>query len=807
MTTHSSYAPSIPSRTPSSRAAILANNQKFKFSPSPTLDLNNTSSATSSSGSSSSNSAGPSVSSASSSSSFPDNRKQQSFHNRSTSNSPSNHLGSVGSDGRRTIQQGEKGYVAKNKPFVNITNTSNPALQQQQKQIPTSSTPSSSSSTLPPFPNSHFAQNPNSTASTRSGSVDFTPPPAFANSRRRASTTTISNRPSTSNPNVSYNCSGSPSINTQQNVPLLSRKFVARRISEGETGRLKEELKCQACGKGYKHITSLAKHLWEHTPEWSMTSKLLISKHQQVQLLEAASILVSINEPDEIDDEESSPSSGGAAGKSPKQEESVKSSDVDMTITGDARFGNSSQSPVPNSRSQPQASYQAQPFPNLQKQSLVHQHHRNERLSTNSYLQHGVTRAQPVNEPSANSSSSSSSSSSSNLLSTPAFHSVSDQGYLLEQKSSHSPPSSASATGETDSSLARSPCSLVNDMGHTPSPPQPLTPQHRLVSGNSVVNSKSIDTNSNTMSSNSHAFSALSISGPPVVTDMPNDKFNNSANANNTVHSKNTNNSKLSTTTPSNPSFSLGTSSFAGTATSAVGTKKIRNGSKVDTAIPSSTAFQHDYQRSARNRRYSAASVPRGVIRNVLNGGNASPHFNNDTNTLNTSNINNSGNGNGSNNNVNSSSGILNNGQRARRPSALDPPSRITTRPTLDEYSPNTNKPSNTNAVNSNAYAKISSYKNNPQNLSNISSQAPSFSHSSFSNTNVGASHKSNHHTNAKNNTNKFDMPSNAPRSPTSIDKQVGNRFEDDDEEDAVEEDLTTQAAIKNDERVFRGMN
>ncbi|GMF47517.1 unnamed protein product [[Candida] boidinii] len=72
---------------------------------------------------------------------------------------------------------------------------------------------------------------------------------------------------------------------------MLSREFVVRRISEGETGRLKEELKCEACGKGYKHITSLAKHLWEHTPEWNMTKKLSISKHQQVQLLEAASIL------------------------------------------------------------------------------------------------------------------------------------------------------------------------------------------------------------------------------------------------------------------------------------------------------------------------------------------------------------------------------------------------------------------------------------------------------------------------------------------------------------------------------------
>lgn len=91
-----------------------------------------------------------------------------------------------------------------------------------------------------------------------------------------------------------------PRTTTTADPPVyLSRRFVARRISEGETGRLKEELKCQACGKGYKHISSLAKHLWEHTPEWNMTSKLLISKHQQVKLLEAASILVSMNEESE----------------------------------------------------------------------------------------------------------------------------------------------------------------------------------------------------------------------------------------------------------------------------------------------------------------------------------------------------------------------------------------------------------------------------------------------------------------------------------------------------------------------------
>lgn len=34
---------------------------------------------------------------------------------------------------------------------------------------------------------------------------------------------------------------------------------------------------------------------WEHDPAWAVTSKLLISKHQQVQLLEAATVLVNMN--------------------------------------------------------------------------------------------------------------------------------------------------------------------------------------------------------------------------------------------------------------------------------------------------------------------------------------------------------------------------------------------------------------------------------------------------------------------------------------------------------------------------------
>ncbi|CCF45277.1 hypothetical protein CH063_14411 [Colletotrichum higginsianum] len=51
-------------------------------------------------------------------------------------------------------------------------------------------------------------------------------------------------------------------------------------IKEGSRKFNRVELKCET---------------WEHTPEWSLTSKLLISKHQQVQLLEAASVLLTMN--------------------------------------------------------------------------------------------------------------------------------------------------------------------------------------------------------------------------------------------------------------------------------------------------------------------------------------------------------------------------------------------------------------------------------------------------------------------------------------------------------------------------------
>lgn len=53
--------------------------------------------------------------------------------------------------------------------------------------------------------------------------------------------------------------------------------------------------RCEACSKVYRHPSCLVKHRWEHTVYWKEASKFLMSKHQQVQLLEAAAILVGMD--------------------------------------------------------------------------------------------------------------------------------------------------------------------------------------------------------------------------------------------------------------------------------------------------------------------------------------------------------------------------------------------------------------------------------------------------------------------------------------------------------------------------------
>ncbi|KAF9925467.1 hypothetical protein FBU30_004747 [Linnemannia zychae] len=54
--------------------------------------------------------------------------------------------------------------------------------------------------------------------------------------------------------------------------------------------------KCPDCGKVYKHAASLQKHRWEHSIYWKPAAKFLLSKHQQVQLMEAAAILLGMDE-------------------------------------------------------------------------------------------------------------------------------------------------------------------------------------------------------------------------------------------------------------------------------------------------------------------------------------------------------------------------------------------------------------------------------------------------------------------------------------------------------------------------------
>lgn len=61
-------------------------------------------------------------------------------------------------------------------------------------------------------------------------------------------------------------------------------------------------LTCDTCSKSYKHAPCLQKHQWTHSEGWIHTSKLRLSKHEQVKMLETATILLAIsNEHDDVD--------------------------------------------------------------------------------------------------------------------------------------------------------------------------------------------------------------------------------------------------------------------------------------------------------------------------------------------------------------------------------------------------------------------------------------------------------------------------------------------------------------------------
>ncbi|CAO0790777.1 unnamed protein product [Mucor circinelloides] len=69
------------------------------------------------------------------------------------------------------------------------------------------------------------------------------------------------------------------------------KSTVSRGLSESFSG----QYRCTDCGKSYKHPNCLQKHRWEHSEEWELTKKLPLTKHQQVQMLEAAAILIGMD--------------------------------------------------------------------------------------------------------------------------------------------------------------------------------------------------------------------------------------------------------------------------------------------------------------------------------------------------------------------------------------------------------------------------------------------------------------------------------------------------------------------------------
>ncbi len=60
---------------------------------------------------------------------------------------------------------------------------------------------------------------------------------------------------------------------------------------------------------------------WEHTPQWEQTSKYLISKHQQVQILEAASVLVGMTVEGQQSNDSDNSSSPAASGSSEREDD------------------------------------------------------------------------------------------------------------------------------------------------------------------------------------------------------------------------------------------------------------------------------------------------------------------------------------------------------------------------------------------------------------------------------------------------------------------------------------------------------
>lgn len=112
----------------------------------------------------------------------------------------------------------------------------------------------------------------------------------------------IPNPPSSLTKNSSATTTGGLAASAPNGASMERRGSIAESIGgDDDASSVKnggKELpihRCESCNKVYRHPSCLVKHRWEHTVYWKEASKFLMSKHQQVQLLEAAAILVNMD--------------------------------------------------------------------------------------------------------------------------------------------------------------------------------------------------------------------------------------------------------------------------------------------------------------------------------------------------------------------------------------------------------------------------------------------------------------------------------------------------------------------------------
>ncbi|KAJ1305483.1 hypothetical protein OPQ81_000490 [Rhizoctonia solani] len=128
-----------------------------------------------------------------------------------------------------------------------------------------------------------FVHSPRSTASVvRPSPAAALPGSTPSISKRRPSSTTVSKR----------RTSDSTRGDSVAPGPSTDSPAVETNGGKAKKGTI---FKCETCSKVYRHPNCLVKHRWEHSPHWREASKFLLSKHQQVQMLEAAAILSHIS--------------------------------------------------------------------------------------------------------------------------------------------------------------------------------------------------------------------------------------------------------------------------------------------------------------------------------------------------------------------------------------------------------------------------------------------------------------------------------------------------------------------------------